>query len=391
MKLSGIALRCDTNGNIVEILYNDAELGIEAQIGTPFTRLTAPGSLAKALSFLVDLRARGTAFDWEINLRAAGGVKFMRFVGGSLNGELFIAGAEDLGLARKIYEEMTRINNDQSSALRALAKDKSQDNALYDEISRLNNELVSIQRELSKKNAELETLNAEKNRFLGMAAHDLRNPLYSVISHSEILLETCDDPQDHKILEMIENASQFMAGLVDNLLDAARIEAGELRLDLSAVDAAALAQNNVALNRPIARRKNIRLDCVTEKLPSAVWDAAKIEQVLNNLLGNAIKYSETGSRVEVRAQSEGNGILLSVRDEGRGIAEEQKPRLFQPFQRGKKGTAGETSTGLGLAIVKRIVEGHGGNIRFESAPGQGTTFFVSLPLEPPREDADAPG
>lgn len=110
-------------------------------------------------------------------------------------------------------------------------------------------------------------------------------------------------------------------------------------------------------------------------------DAPKIEQVLNNLIGNAIKFSPPGSRVEVKLARFDGRVIISVTDEGPGISPEELEKLFRPFERGRaQSTAGEKSTGLGLAIVKRIIKGHGGDIRVESATGEGAMFSVSLPL-----------
>ncbi len=286
----------------------------------------------------------------------------------------------------KLFEEMMQINNEQTNSLRTLQKEQTRTNNQFDEISRLNNELVSMQRELAKQNAALERLNQEKNRFLGMAAHDLRNPLQLILSHSNFLLEEAASqlsPEYLSFLEMISASSEFMAHLVDDLLDVAKIESGQLQLDYAPVELAALLTRTVKLNRVLAAKKQIRLELALEAGPlRALLDAPKIEQVLNNLLGNAIKFSPAGGQVQVRLWQAGENFGMSIRDEGPGISLEEQSKLFKPFQRGRKGTAGEKSTGLGLAIVKRIIEGHGGTITLESQLGQGTTFYLSIPLQP---------
>lgn len=139
----------------------------------------------------------------------------------------------------------------------------------------------------------------------------------------------------------------------------------------------------MVINRPLAARKHIELIYhLDETTPTALVDAPKLEQVLNNLIGNAIKFSEPESAVTISLAHEDDYFLITVADNGAGIAPAEKSRIFQPFERGQKGTGGEKSIGLGLAIVKRIVEGHGGENWFESELGQGTTFFVRIPLEP---------
>ena len=388
----GFAVLCDRNGTVTKILNDSLRLGENIQPGTPFARIAAPGSLAKALSFLTEINSQGATFDWEINISTGEAAKTIHFTGSKMDHHILIVGAENSSFAQELFEGMMQMSNEQTNALRTALKNQSRaekDDSLFDEISRLNNELVSMQRELAKKNAELERLNQEKNRFLGMAAHDLRNPLQSILNLSSYLLE--EDPATlgedyHDFMEGIYSSSEFMAHLVDDLLDVAKIESGKLQLDYSPVDVVGLVSKNVTLNRFFAARKKIQIDLITDSLPTALLDSAKLEQVLNNLLGNAIKFSPAEGHIEVRLVRTGDLFCLSVKDEGPGVSAEESANLFKPFQRGKTGTAGEKSTGLGLVIVKRIVEGHGGKIWLESEVGKGTTFFVSIPLMPPKED-----
>jgi two-component system, OmpR family, sensor kinase len=384
---SGLALLCDTHGVIIEILSNPPELEINLEAGMLFSRLAVTGSLAKALSFLAEVRSKGAAFDHEINVVTTGThIKTLRLIGGTVHETILIVGSEDSAITHKLYEELMRINNEQTNSLRNLIKEQSHSDSLYNELSYLNNELVATQREIAKKNAELEQLNKEKNRFLGMAAHDLRNPLHTILSYSDLLMDTVTDPEQQEFLQIIHDVSQYMARPVDDLLDVAKIEAGDLQLDYEPVNLIALITRNCLINRPLAARKQIELSYqLDETVPTVLVDSAKLEQVLNNLIGNAIKFSEPGNEVIIRLDRAGTQFLISVEDNGSGIAPEQKARLFQPFQQGQRGTKGEKSTGLGLAIVKRIVEGHGGEIWFDSELGKGTTFFVSIPLEPPAE------
>jgi signal transduction histidine kinase len=258
------------------------------------------------------------------------------------------------------------------------------DNLQYDEFSRLNNELATSQRELARRNAELARLNEQKNQFLGIAAHDLRNPLGVILIYSQFLIDEVSgrlEPEQMKFVETIRSSSEFMLNLVENLLDLAQIEAGRLDLDLSSIDLGELLERNVSLNRVLAQKKSIDVLLSYEPgLPTLRLDAAKIEQVLNNLIGNAVKFSPRGSTVEVRAEDRGDCVALWVRDQGPGVPADELDRLFRPFERTRvRPSGGEKSTGLGLAIVKKMVEGHGGKIQVESAPGEGATFHVILP------------
>lgn len=389
MRLSGgLVLLCDAHGNVTNALNDSQGLGAAIQPGMPFARLAAPGSLGKALSFLTEINAQGAAFDWEINILAGEQVKTLHFTGSKVNEALLIVGAENGEFARTLFEEMIRMSNEQTNTLRGALKENSRserDESYYDEISRLNNELVSMQRELSKKNAELERLNQEKNRFLGMAAHDLRNPLQSILTRSAFLLD--EDPvalgaDYRKFMEVIYASTEFMTHLVDDLLDVAKIESGRLQLDISPVDLGALVTKNVAINRVLAAKKQIEIELFIETLPTIGLDSAKIEQVLNNLIGNALKFSEPGSKIEVRLVRVAKNFRLSVKDRGAGMSPDEQSQLFKPFQHGRPGTRGEKNTGLGLVIVKHIVEGHRGKLWLESQVGEGTTFFVSIPFRP---------
>lgn len=254
---------------------------------------------------------------------------------------------------------------------------------LFDELSRLNNELATSQRDLAKSNVELDQLNKQKNELLGIAAHDLRNPLQVILIYSQFLIDEAAvslGPEHLEFVRTIRRSSEFMLRLVEDLLDTARIEAGTLELDLVPVDLGGLVERNVALNRVLAEPKGTHINLYRDGVGEMVLDTAKIEQVLNNLIGNAVKYSPPGSTVEVRLAAADGGASIAVRDQGQGIAAEEMDRLFQPFKTGpSRGTAGEKSAGLGLAIVKRIVEGHRGAIRVEPANGGGSEFQVFLP------------
>lgn len=261
---------------------------------------------------------------------------------------------------------------------------------LFDEISRLNNELISIQRELAKKNAELEQLNQLKNQFLGMAAHDLRSPLVAVQSYSELLLDEqapLEAPERVEFLGNIHRLSRFMTALIDDLLSISAIEAGQLNLEFQPVDLPQLVRADVARNRLLAAKRQVEIALEAEELPPLALDPAKIEQVLDNLIGNAVKFSPRGAEVRVNLRRDEAGVTLSVRDRGPGIAAADMEKLFKPFGRARnKSAEGERSTGLGLAIVKRIVEGHRGKIWLESQVGAGSTFFAWLPFELKREN-----
>jgi signal transduction histidine kinase len=249
----------------------------------------------------------------------------------------------------------------------------------------LNNDLSNLSRELHKKNAELEKLNDLKNQILGMAAHDLRNPIGVVLSYSDYLLEECKESlndEQIKFIEIIRNSSEFMLKLLDDLLDLAKIEMGKLILNKEKCDIVKLAKQNIEINRIIAGKKQIDIFLnAYDDIPLIEIDKLKIEQVFNNLISNAIKYSNRNSKITVNIFKSENNIEVSVCDEGLGIPEEDLNNIFKPFYKANvKPTANEGSTGLGLVIVRKIILGHMGNIWIKSKVGKGTTVYFSLPF-----------
>ena len=268
------------------------------------------------------------------------------------------------------------------------------DDHLYNDFSRLNNEFAQMQRELAKKNVELARLNEQKNQFLGIASHDLRNPLEVVFTYSQFLLDDADGSFTEEQIEfvnIIRSSTAFMLNLVNDFLDYSKIEAGRLDLELESVDLLKIVRRNVALNRILAEKKQIQIRLEgDENLPELRLDESKIEQVFNNIIGNAIKFSPAGDIIEVRVFRREREIVASIKDNGLGVLAEDAQKLFDPFEKGKtKSTAGEKSTGLGLAIVKKIVEAHAASITVESKAGSGATFILSFPVK--TEESPAAG
>ncbi len=249
----------------------------------------------------------------------------------------------------------------------------------------LNNELNNLTRELQKKNIQLDQLNKLKNQFLGMAAHDLRNPIGSILMFSDFVLETkADEISDElsQILEMIKASSQFMLNLLEELLDVVKIESGKVSLNFETTNLEDLIRKNIKINSILAAKKEIKIVLnLPQPIPEIKIDQVKIEQVLNNLISNAIKYSHNQSRITISAISTDRHVLVSVQDQGQGIPKAEIDKIFIPFAKiSVRGTAGEKSTGLGLSIVKRIITSHLGRIWVESEVGKGTTLFFTLPL-----------
>lgn len=246
--------------------------------------------------------------------------------------------------------------------------------------------MIEQQQEIIRKNHELAALNKEKNNLLGMAAHDLRSPLASMLMFSEFMEEELIGKGEEKInmlIDIVKTSSRQMLNLIDELLDISKIEAGHLVLDLQKTNLDALIAKIIERNRMIAGKKDIQLVYQSE-LPGLItsFDPNRMEQVLDNLVSNAIKYSGQGTTTTVRLTKKNGLAWVSVLDQGQGIPEPEIKKLFEPFQTAKNVscTGGEKSTGLGLAIVKRIVEAHKGDIHVSSELGKGSDFYFSLPI-----------
>lgn len=248
-----------------------------------------------------------------------------------------------------------------------------------------NNELNNLTRQLQKQNIQLEQLNSLKNQFLGMAAHDLRNPIASILMFSDFVLDTQEQELSNElkeILQMIRTSSEFMLKLLEELLDVVKIESGKLELKMERVNIEDFLRKSVRFNQIIAAHKEIRILLnIPHPIPDLYIDPVKMEQVVNNLISNAIKYSFNNTIVTVSAFSTGKEAMISIQDQGQGIPANELDKIFTPFAKiSVMATGGEKSTGLGLSIVKKIITGHMGRIWVESKVGTGSVFHFTLPL-----------
>jgi len=272
-----------------------------------------------------------------------------------------------------------------SSVLAIGEADNLDSDKLRKNLLELNQDLHNLSRELQKKTIELTKLNELKNQFLGIAAHDLRNPLNIIMGFNDFLNQDLENQLCDRHTMMfaeIQKSSRFMLQLIDNLLDVSTIESGKLTVNREQTDIAMLIKRNVELNNFVANKKSINIHFdKPDFFPAIPVDCMKIEQVLNNLLSNAVKFSHPGTSIQVKLHAKNNFAIVSVADNGQGIPETDLKKLFTPFgTTNVKSTAGEKSTGLGLSIVQNIIHGHQGEIWVESKVDQGTVFFFSLPL-----------
>lgn len=400
--MDGLVLTCDVDGRMRTTHAMGAGLPeLRPKAGRPFPMLFGLDAVGRALDLFTDLRRTGLVLDRPLASQL------------EHSGTLYVSGRRDaeglvLAIARAPMAVRTMAVRiaDKDAALAArlealgavrpaeggLLVEGASIEALFEEMSRLNSDLATAQRALSKANAELAASNEQKNRLMGMLAHDLRSPLQVVAGFAQILEERLNgrlEDAERTCLERIRESSLFMRHLVEDALSLAAVQAGRLRLVRRPTDLVRLVRRNVSMNRVLADGKAMTIELsVNDDAPTEVEiDPAKVEQVLNNLLSNAIKYSDRGCRIRVSVGAAdlpegGRHARIVVADNGRGISSSELGQLFQPFARsGTLGTAGETTVGLGLYICRTIVEGHGGRIAVDSAPGQGSTFTVDLPVK----------
>ena len=231
-------------------------------------------------------------------------------------------------------------------------------------------------------NERLRELDRLKDEFVALISHELRTPLTSILGYLELTLEDADGLSDHhrSYLEVVERNAERLLRLVGDLLFVAQLEAGKLALEWSEVEVETLVEHCVEANQPAATQAGIVLVAESGWAGAIPGDPARLAQVLDNLVSNAIKFTPAGGRVTVRASRETDLVVLEVADSGMGIPDEEQQHLFDRFFRTRG--AGEQAipgTGLGLSIAQAIAHAHGGSISVESTEGVGTTFRVELP------------
>jgi signal transduction histidine kinase len=226
-----------------------------------------------------------------------------------------------------------------------------------------------------------------RDEMLAMVAHDLRSPLSLIQMASQLLLSdpALDAETTRKTIHMMQRAGGRMNRLIGDLLDARQIESGHFRVEMRPELPSAVVRDVLDMLQPIAASKGQGLATAIEPgLPTVQVDGARIQQVISNLVGNAIKFSPEGSVITIGAQERPGAVRISVTDTGPGIRPEELPRIFERYWQGKGRESG--GLGLGLAIAKAIVEAHGGCIGVSSVPGAGTTFYFDVPLLAGKED-----
>jgi signal transduction histidine kinase len=240
--------------------------------------------------------------------------------------------------------------------------------------------------ELEDKGQQLEVASRHKSEFLATMSHELRTPLNAINGFSEVLLERyfgdLNDKQEEYLNDILSSGRHLLS-LISDILDLSKVEAGRMELEPSRFPLAPLLESGLVMVRERASRTGVLLGLdVGPEVGEIEADERKVKQVLFNLLSNAVKFTPPGGRVDVAARSAREGVEITVRDTGAGIAAEDQGRIFEAFRQARPGKDHGEGTGLGLALTRRLVELHGGRIGVESVPGTGSTFTVALPRRP---------
>ena len=246
-------------------------------------------------------------------------------------------------------------------------------------------ENVRLFNALRDKTRQLETASRHKSEFLANMSHELRTPLSSIMGFSEVLRgRMVGDVNDKQAeyLNDIHEAGEHLLSLINDILDLAKIEAGQMDLRLESFDLPGAIANAVTLVRERALRHGIKLGVnIDPRLAGFQADKRKVKQILLNLLSNAVKFTPEGGQVDLTAKLDSDKVEIAVRDSGVGISRDDQVSLFKEFRQvGSDNARRAEGTGLGLALTKRLVELHGGAIRVDSAPGKGSTFTVVVPV-----------
>jgi signal transduction histidine kinase len=316
-------------------------------------------------------------------------------------------GVERRHLARQLRQRMAeleeanvtirRMNDELQQRVDAATAELRQ---RLDDLAEANEQISALHDAAQEHVQQLEQLDQLKSQFLSMASHELKTPLTAISGFLQLALRRArrrldegrpDEDQWRREqgtqvdqLEMVNSQTFRLARLVDELLDVSRIESGKLELRYADVDLSALAVEIAARMRLTTPRHTIDVPAIQGEATTVTADRDYLEQVFNNLIGNAIKYSPDGGVITVDVRRDGESVLVSVRDQGVGIPKAELDDIFDLFYRSQDAGAQKASgLGLGLYISREIVHRHRGKIWAESTPGKGSTFYVSLPVDAP--------
>jgi len=335
-------------------------------------RLSAPATVgidpeaAVTLAMRVLVRSEADGDRIRLSAVSAGDLKFVAHVPLSARGRT-------IGLLSAYFHDQRELTDTQARALRTIAR-----------LVSVANENADLVGELRVNNLQLERANRLKSEFLASVSHELRTPMNAIIGYTKLMLDGLDGEmtaQQQTDLFRVAQAADNLLGLINGLLDLAKIEAGKMELNIEEVNITDVTDEALELVRPHADEKGLEVRAVIpDGLPNVWADRARVRQVLANMLANAVKFTERGT-VSVAATSAEGWVTVSVADTGVGISPEAQAYVFDEFRQADSSTTRRYGgTGLGLAISKRLVTLHGGRIWVDSEVGRGSTFHFTLPI-----------
>jgi signal transduction histidine kinase/HAMP domain-containing protein len=335
-------------------------------------RLNAPATVgidpatAVALAMRVLVRSEADADRIRLSAVSAGELRFVAHVPLSARGRT-------IGLLSAYFHDQRELTDTQARALRTIAR-----------LVSVANENADLVGELRVNNLQLERANRLKSEFLASVSHELRTPMNAIIGYTKLMLDGLDGEmtaQQQTDLFRVATAADNLLGLINGLLDLAKIEAGKMELNIEEVNIIDVTEEALELVRPHADEKGLQVSSmILQGLPNVWADRARVRQVLANMLANAVKFTERGI-VSVAATAAEGWVTVSVTDTGVGISPEAQAYVFDEFRQADSSTTRRYGgTGLGLAISKRLVTLHGGRIWVDSEVGRGSTFHFTLPI-----------
>lgn len=368
--------------HLIAFLIASRDLNVLAVGGTDLTELGMASPTGSLLTMLPELSG-GEA---ELQLIAEGGAP-------ALTIEYLRRDAPDGAPRYYAVHVVAYSNSPPGAGLLVTIRDVTPEGLRHQELTQRTNESVLLREQIDRKNLDLAAANLElrqlaeiKSNFVAVTAHELRNPLTAALGYLDLLGESGEailSAEQRQMVGLIQNQLRRLSGISGELLDLARLEAGRMELHLAPTDLELVVRMVIAENNSVfaTRDQNVAVE-IAEGMPASLIDEPRIAQVIDNLLSNASKFTPPGGRITVRLapDREQGQVIVSVSDTGVGIAPEDQDQLFQRFFRTRPAQGmGVGGTGLGLSIARAFVELHGGQIWCESAPGQGSTFYVSLP------------
>lgn len=291
----------------------------------------------------------------------------------------------------QLTDKLGAANEELKALNQALKGEKERLDSFSKQLQLKNDDLEYLTKELNLKTTQLKEMDVAKEEFAAMITHELKTPLVPIVGYSELLVDgtlgQLTDKQKEKI-QLMHDSAVSLSRLISDLLDIRKLELGKMKFDMAGTPIKDIVEPVVESFRPLAQAKKVALTCPIAEgngnaEPILTCDPKRVQQVLNNLLSNAIKFvSEKTGSIEVLTASKPGLVQFSVRDNGIGIPEEKQSQLFRKFYQVDTSLRREVGgSGLGLAISKGIVEAHNGKIWFESKPGEGSTFYFSIPLD----------